>query len=586
MLAEIQQFNTLEPLGISATFQRLSIKGETLSFIVVISSEQHLSAQDLLLLLSSGNRTWSFSCDSRDIDLICQGDILVNDLSLDISFTLRLQNKESAWSLVKLDPLFLNDAWQWSNYFSGCLSTLPGLNLAKLAKRILGSAEIINRKSPGNKYSRFRKYVTSLDFVVHVARLRHIGHFPAIIGDVDGVVMASKLVLNWNMLLVQEANQRLFVFQGVTSCDAVFIPGKNTLIICCHITKEQIMECLGQLSRAPEFFHISKPRTFCGYLVGHSRPYHCNYDSLLALQRIKEDGELLPSDELFSKSNEAFIDLGAGLALSQKHRCLSKEALNELTETRQGYFMQLGYLFWDGGTTYDPCSLELASHVDESLRYYASTSSFLDRSGALDSLEKCKPLLWVGITGQKRSWIEQVDGTIRILNKLHDIYPNLGVVFDGWTPPLVNSDYHRSESRKDDKVIRDIIKGLDFRKNTCFGILAGLPMLEKIRVGMSTDLFIANYLTGSLNVARICKKPGVGHLSNKKLISKYQHIHSCTSEIDPLLVQDQEDSQMGPGYMDYSVPWQAIYNELIDILAYLPIEASKSLEKLCVPPGP
>ena len=111
-------------------------------------------------------------------------------------------------------------------------------------------------------------------------------------------------------------------------------------------------------------------------------------------------------------------------------------------------------------------------------------------------------------------------------------------------------------------------------------------MLEKIRVGMSTDLFIANYLTGSLNVARICKKPGVGHLSNKKLISKYQHIHSCTSEIDPLLVQDQEDSQMGPGYMDYSVPWQAIYNELIDILAYLPIEASKSLEKLCVPPGP
>ena len=152
-------------------------------------------------------------------------------------------------------------------------------------------------------------------------------------------------------------------------------------------------------------------------------------------------------------------------------------------------------------------------------------------------MEESQPLLWVGITGQKRCWLEQVEGTAAILNKLYEHYPNLGVVFDGWTPPLVSgdrSDYHRKESRKDNDVIQEIIKKLPSQKAYGrFGIIAGLPMLEKIRIGMSVDLFMANYTTGSINIARICQKPGVGHMSNKMVqIHKAQHIHYCTKVID------------------------------------------------------
>ena len=108
-------------------------------------------------------------------------------------------------------------------------------------------------------------------------------------------------------------------------------------------------------------------------------------------------------------------------------------------------------------------------------------------------------------------------------------------------------------------------------------------MLEKIRVGMSIDLFIANYTAGSINVARICKKPGVGHMSRRMMIDKDQHIHHQTRIIDPEYIQDQSDPNTPTGYIDYSIPWQAVYNELIPILADLPIEPSQPLELLTIP---
>ena len=157
------------------------------------------------------------------------------------------------------------------------------------------------------------------------------------------------------------------------------------------------------------------------------------------------------------------------------------------------------------------------------------------------------------------------------------------MVFDGWTPPLTSSDYHRAEIRKDNKVIQEIIKKLPFRKQGRFGVIAGLPMLEKIRVGMSVDLFMANYTTGSMNIARVCQKPGVGHMSRKMADHKSQHIHYCTKEIDIQLVQDQSDPENRVGYIDYSLPWQAICNQLIDILMELNIEPSKPMVPLSIP---
>lgn len=582
MLAKILKTNPLNQLGFNVTLQKLSVSLHKVSFVGVVITEQHLSPPGLSLELSSGSRKWSICCESQKDHLIFEGDIATKDLELDLLFTFCFNNIQYLWMHMKLELTLLDNVTQWSSYFSGYMALLPNLKPGRLAKEILNSAEVVYAVRPSDKYSAFCEHVKSIDFVVRLAKLRRRGLFPAIIAEEDGVVLASRLVSAWNVLMVQDAGQRLFVFQGVTSCDAVFIPGLNTLIIVCHITHQQILQCLRELCNTPEFFELDKPRSFLGYLVGHSRPYHSNYDSLLALQHIREKGELLPEDALFSKCDEAFIDLGTGLGLVQKHQYKSKGSLNKITETKQGYLLKLGSWFWCDQKP-DIRSIEFASHVDDSLRQYAKTHSIIATSGALDFMEECQPLLWVGITGQKRCWLEQVEGTVKILNTIYEYYPKLGVVFDGWTPPLSSSNYHRKEARKDNDIIHKIIKDLPFRKDGRFGVVAGLPMLEKIRVGMSADLFMANYTTGSINIARICQKPGVGHMSRKMANHKSQHIHYHTREIDPLLVQDQGDSQALAGYINYSLPWQAIYNQLIGILAELNIEPSKPLEPLPLP---
>ena len=582
MLAEILKTNPLDHLGIHVTLTHLSFTAEKLVFAGTVVSEHQLSPPGLSLVLSSDTSRWSFRSVFKEDRLVFEGDIPTKNLSRDVSLTILFNNIQCLWMEMRLDVMPHSDVDQWSSYFSGYKNLLPDLNPGRLAKKILGSAEVVYAVKPSGRFDAFCEYVKSPDFVVGMARLRQHGRFPAIIGEVDGVVLASRLVSAWNILMIQDAGERLFVFQGVTSCDAVFIPGLNTLIIVCHISQKQIMRCLRQLSHTPEFFQYEKPGSFLGYLVGHSRPYHCNYDSLLALQRIREEGELLPNDPLFSKSDEAFVDLSCGLGLAQEHQIQCKSELNQMTEAQNGYLLKVGFWFWCDQKPVTR-SLELASIVDRSLRQCASTNSLLASSGALELMEECQPLLWVGITGQKRCWLEQVEGTADILNTLHQYYPRLGVIFDGWTPPLESSDYHRTEARKDNAIIQAIIKNLSFRKKGCFGIVAGLPLLEKIRVGMSVDLFMANYTTGSINVARICQKPGVGHMSRRMAEHKSQHIHFHTREIDPQLVKDQGDLQTLAGYIDYSLPWQAIYNQLIEILAELNIESSSPVEALPLP---
>ena len=41
--------------------------------------------------------------------------------------------------------------------------------------------------------------------------------------------------------------------------------------------------------------------------------------------------------------------------------------------------------------------------------------------------------IWIGITGQKRSWQEQIEGYAGILNKLLEEYNGLTVIIDGMT---------------------------------------------------------------------------------------------------------------------------------------------------------
>jgi len=581
MRVELRERWPIADLGVVAVLDTLAVQDSHLLLSGRLSGLAAAAKQECFLDLASGPNSWSWSMTVSESSLEFRGRLDARDLGAQLILTLRTGEWMRPWASLEILRSIEEEQRQWRDFFAGEASSLPGPELERIAVKAVQSIDVHNASACPEPVAAFCRRAGSQELVVDAARLRGQGRFPSVLGLENGQVLASRLALNWNLLLIQEGSQRLLVVQGVSSSDALLLPGLNLMVLVCHIDAVRVANCLQILCRTPEVFTPPQPAVFGGYLVGHSRPYHCLYDGLLALQSVRAAGELVPGDALFSKGDEAFVDLGAGLKLSQPHQLRSKEELNALVISRGSYLLQLG--FWFHTRAEDPGLRLLAAEVDRPLRALAIANSSLAACGALVALERCEPLLWVGITGQKRTWVEQVEGTAALLNALQQVFPGLGVVFDGWTPPLVSSDYHRREARKDDRVIQRIIRRLTFRSRSRMGVIAGLPLLEKVRVGMAVHAFVANYTTGSLNVARICGKPGVGHMGRRMLASKHQHIHHHTREVDPTLVQDRSDPGTPTGYVNYSLPWQALYNTLLEVLAELPLEPSKPPEPLPVP---
>ena len=72
-------------------------------------------------------------------------------------------------------------------------------------------------------------------------------------------------------------------------------------------------------------------------------------------------------------------------------------------------------------------------------------------------------------------------------------------------------------------------------------------------------------------------------MGRRMMASKHQHVHFSTKEPDPTHVQDVSDSSTPTGYVNYSIPWQALYNELLDILTQIPITPEQEPYRLTIP---
>jgi hypothetical protein len=473
----------------------------------------------------------------------------------------------------------------WLDFFSGRNDELPLANLEQTAREALRHVQVCRGSAPSSELVAFVDSAGSRNQLLSIASLRESGQFPSVYGSENGYIISSRLIQNWNLLLIEEQRRRMIVFQGVSCCDAILIPSEHILLIICHIEKSMVVNSLAILCRQPDFFQAtSRHRKFGGYLVGHSRPYHCLYDSLIGFEAIRTANQIGDSDLLLSRQGESFFRLDECLELKQKHLILESKDINHHCDDNGVFLLYLGYWVKNAGN--DSPNRRLADKLDQQLVKAACNQSTVDQHGGLTALKQCRPLIWIGITGQKRSWVEQVDGIASILNQLIQVYPSMGVVFDGWTSPINPDHYHKREARNDDRVISRICRQLKVTKKNRIGVLAGLPLLDKIRVGLEIDAFISNYTTGSMNVARICKRPGVGHMSQKMMAGPGPHIHFQTLKIESKWVSDEHDPAKPTGYINYSIPWQVIYNTLIPILSSLDIPQAQPLKPVELPAQP
>ena len=189
------------------------------------------------------------------------------------------------------------------------------------------------------------------------------------------------------------------------------------------------------------------------------------------------------------------------------------------------------------------------------------------------------PLLWIEVRGRdRRVWSEQIQGNINIITKLVTKYPNMGVVFAGWTK---NSDIDKEADMNVESelaIANKIIKGLG--KTVPVYRVIGKTMEEKLNWAIACDAYIIGYGTGSVFSVAIGRKPGVLHSNSHyseacNILDEYcekaprpmQIPRACvTDEILQDITTKKTFVRFDNSVLNYSFDWSEIYNRIDVIL--------------------
>jgi hypothetical protein len=237
-------------------------------------------------------------------------------------------------------------------------------------------------------------------------------------------------------------------------------------------------------------------------------------------------------------------------------------------------------------------------------------------TATLESVQKARsahwPLLWVGIRVDSRTWNDPVEGLACMLVSLHERYPGLGVVFDGFSVPADNStESPESRSSKDEysavveqerAVVRAILKKiaqLSPRIPASFEVIGSSIYQANVWADV-IDVYVSPYGSLQHKVGWLRSKPGVVH-SNLTLLKQPPPRHmwaAAENGIKPRYVRPEavrdirekdkrpvvyrqmtDTKELGAGiraavsrlegdpeYDNYEVDWAVLYEDLQEVL--------------------
>ena len=198
--------------------------------------------------------------------------------------------------------------------------------------------------------------------------------------------------------------------------------------------------------------------------------------------------------------------------------------------------------------------------------------------GLLNEVERAKahfPLLGVQIRTSSRVWLGQAEGIANIIQSLYSDFPNLGVVFDGWSlSGKEDSDsvsWSIIESEK--AVMAEILSVIDPAINTYSAI--GSTIYETVVWAKAIDLHISPVGAGLIYPSWIANKPGILHAHTQVLnyqdVRKLQSGNSELPYFDKLIPQVfiPNDSVVDYGDCNYDCDWKVIYNEALKLIEKL-----------------
>jgi tetratricopeptide (TPR) repeat protein len=204
----------------------------------------------------------------------------------------------------------------------------------------------------------------------------------------------------------------------------------------------------------------------------------------------------------------------------------------------------------------------------------------------LQEVEKAKkhfPLLSFQIRIHDRVWLSQVEGIANIVNSLYRDFPNLGVLFEGWSIPeneehkMKNPGYKKElentiEAEKE--VVEKILDIVNCDVSTYNTI--GSMVYETIAWDYAVDMYIAPGGSGLTFVSWIANKPGVIHGNRASCSQRMQDLWIASREniVPPVfmslnyIIDDQKSTSYNTKD-NYDCPWEPIYQEILKILKQL-----------------
>ncbi|RAU19206.1 hypothetical protein DN062_02755 [Nitrincola tibetensis] len=308
-----------------------------------------------------------------------------------------------------------------------------------------------------------------------------------------------------NLLKFDYPGGHFFVFQYVSSYDAIYFPEFKLFLLTGHGSKvlfftELVKAFFFQLNAGD----LDKPKTFGGVLTAHGRPSHTFYDCLPAMFHLHRKKLLKKIPAFVQLEGYDYVQLPAVFSeiSSVRSVTLKPAEFSKRMAAEGSFYFHVGLLFKQR------LHLKLVNAFDKHVVKSALNQPFdaVKFKGIDDTL-----LIWFGVTSQKRSWIEQVDACAAFVNHLAAQYSDVALVVDGWTNPHSPRALDIEESASDRKLIEQIQSKL--AKNIPVYSVIGETPFTKLQVAKRVAFFIANQMTGSMLVSRFCERPGITHMS-------------------------------------------------------------------------
>lgn len=282
-----------------------------------------------------------------------------------------------------------------------------------------------------------------------------------------------------------------------------------------------------------------------------------SYQQLFEKNYLSKFKQILVGPNEFIPFNKLFPEFEVDKILSKKEDTLDtftyiiKNNLFVIRPTNGGYLL----------------SRNLAKRIyDASVN--TSSPSCLQK---IESAKKYFPLLWFEIRTNDRIWLNQAEGIAEIVNRLYSNYPNLGVIFAGWSSTDTDNLTDKHWIEKDQQVVEQS-QALINPDIPTFAVV-GHKIYEKIVWAGVANIHISTYGSGNI-FAEIANKFIIVHANKrwypasnmKNSIMKNSPLASESISIVPIEYIEDEDPNIHFHVRNYYCDWQGIYQEIVKML--------------------